>query len=287
MADHTFSVKEAAALLDLTPSEVRSFARAGLGDTGGAATGDVARESRFGFRDLVVLRMAAGLRRARIPSRRIERALAGIRRTTGREVAGLRLEALGDHVVVRDGEVVWRADSGQLDLGLVERGPVGPELGAHPDGPADFGGAGLRVIPREADAASAQECLARAQSLEEEEPEEAAEWYGRSIECDPGQWEAHVGLGFLRQQLGRPAEAVESYEHASTLQADATVSFNLGVALDDLGRVEEAEAAYREALEIDPSLADAHFNLSCLYEKSGDRTRALRHMIACREQTSD
>jgi thioredoxin-like negative regulator of GroEL len=36
--------------------------------------------------------------------------------------------------------------------------------------------------------------------------------------------------------------------------------------------------AYHQALASDPGLADAHFNLSRLYEQAGDRLAALRHL---------
>jgi hypothetical protein len=39
-------------------------------------------------------------------------------------------------------------------------------------------------------------------------------------------------------------------------------------------------AAYRRAVEADDRLADAHFNLSRLYEQLGKRTAALRHLRA-------
>ena len=59
-----------------------------------------------------------------------------------------------------------------------------------------------------------------------------------------------------------------------------TAAFNLGTALEDLGRRADAIAAYRRALEADEDFADAHFNLARLYEEAGKRTAALRHLKA-------
>jgi hypothetical protein len=53
-----------------------------------------------------------------------------------------------------------------------------------------------------------------------------------------------------------------------------------------LKREEEAIVAYRDALALDPSLHDAHFNLSRLHERA-ERPRALRHLLAYRRQTKD
>ena len=50
--------------------------------------------------------------------------------------------------------------------------------------------------------------------------------------------------------------------------------------LEDLGRPEEAAAAYEEALCLDGSLATAHFNLSRLCEARGDDAEALGHLLA-------
>ena len=282
MTEHTFTVREAASLLDLTPTQVRSFARAGLDHPEIAGTD----EARFNFRDLVVLRMAAALRRAEVPSRAISQALARLRTTGDGEVAGLHLEALGAHVVVRDGEEVWRADSGQFQFELTDAEP-----GASAEVSNDLALARIGVAQpsEEVDGTARVEatdfvtCLSRAISLESADPIAAIQWYRRAIVADPTRGESHTGLGFLLQQTGRAAQAIESYERALAIEADATVAFNLGVALDDLGRVDEAVAAYERALELDPSVADAHFNLSCLLEKQGDRAAALRHMIAYRE----
>ncbi len=269
--DRTFSTGEAASLLDLTPEEVRGFARAGLSDP---ERGD-RNEYRFRFRDLVVLRMAARLRRARVSARRIERAFIRLRGRQDASVAGLHLEALGSHVVVRDGEIVWRADSDQLQLVLEPSAPAPASAGSPtPCGPSAGGAADEAAVLAE-----------RASRAEASDPARALELYERALRTDPACWEALVGAGFLRQRAGDVPGAVEAYERALALEDDATVAYNLGVALDDLGRAEEAAAAYRATLDLDPALTDAHFNLALLYEKLGDRRGALRHMIAYRELT--
>ena len=53
-------------------------------------------------------------------------------------------------------------------------------------------------------------------------------------------------------------------------------SLPLEKALDD------AIVAYREALALDPQLADAHFNLARLYEKATDAMASFRHLLAYR-----
>ena len=62
----------------------------------------------------------------------------------------------------------------------------------------------------------------------------------------------------------------------------ALLHFNRGVALDHLDRLDEAVASYERALELDETLADAHFNLARLRQEAGDERAALRHFNAYR-----
>jgi tetratricopeptide (TPR) repeat protein len=50
-----------------------------------------------------------------------------------------------------------------------------------------------------------------------------------------------------------------------------------------MDRDHEAARAYERALAADPSFADAHYNLSRVRERLGDRLSALRHLKAYRE----
>ena len=59
--------------------------------------------------------MAAGLRRADVPRGRITRALADLRRTGG-EVAGLRLEALGDHLLNHSEVIALQAQDSPANI---------------------------------------------------------------------------------------------------------------------------------------------------------------------------
>ena len=73
------------------------------------------------------------------------------------------------------------------------------------------------------------------------------------------------------------------YRSALAIAPDhALAAFNLGVALEDLGRGDDAVDAYRRALAIDAGYADAHFNLSRLLEARGDARGALRHLSSFR-----
>ena len=57
-----------------------------------------------------------------------------------------------------------------------------------------------------------------------------------------------------------------------------TKHFGPVVALQDLDRPHEAIEVYEKALELDPRLADAHFNLAGIYEKLGRMKAVIRYL---------
>jgi tetratricopeptide (TPR) repeat protein len=91
--------------------------------------------------------------------------------------------------------------------------------------------------------------------------------------------EARINLGTAMYQLGRMEEAREQFSVAAAYEpSNALAEFNLGCVLEQLGRTPEAIAHLLSAVEILPSLADAHLNLALAYEKNGQAQNALRHL---------
>jgi tetratricopeptide (TPR) repeat protein len=262
-----YSTKDVAALLGLSADQVRSYVRAGFLAPRQGPRG----EYYFSFQDLVLLRTAKGLLAARVPRRRVRLALQNLREQLPRDRAltGVRISALGHHVVVRDGRDVWNPESGQafFDFELAE---LAREAATLP----------LRT-PEEPNGEPERETdwYARAGEFEEDSPEEAMAAYRRALEIDPGLADAHVNLGRLLHERGETAEAERHYRLALAARPeDTTAAFNLGVALQDLGRLREAADAYEAALALDRTLADAHYNLSGVYEDLGEPEAAFRHL---------
>jgi tetratricopeptide (TPR) repeat protein len=56
--------------------------------------------------------------------------------------------------------------------------------------------------------------------------------------------------------------------------------FDLGNVLDETGRLADAVVAYRTAIEIAPTYADAHYNLALAYERLRHPRKALKHWRA-------
>ncbi len=90
----------------------------------------------------------------------------------------------------------------------------------------------------------------------------------------------HNNLGIVLQELGKLEDAVASYQKALTIKPNiAEAHNNLGLVLFELGRPEEAIANYRKALTIMPDLVESHYNLGNVLWKLGrlDKAQASYH----------
>ena len=92
---------------------------------------------------------------------------------------------------------------------------------------------------------------------------------GRSA-CNPEFAGAHGNLGIALQRLGRPDQAIESFRRALALQPDADAHYRLGGALGEQNRLDEAIASYREVLALRPDDNRARFNMALLLLRGGD-----------------
>ncbi len=89
---------------------------------------------------------------------------------------------------------------------------------------------------------------------------------------------AYNNLGTALDQQGRLDEAVKHFEAALRIRpAYAQAHNNLGVALDKQGRGDLALDHYLEALHLNPNYAEAHNNLATVLEKQGRIEDATRH----------
>ena len=122
--------------------------------------------------------------------------------------------------------------------------------------------------------------------LERSDRAAALRAYDRAIAADPTRIDAHVNRGRLLHELGRLDEAEQTYRDAIMSGArDALLFYNLGVLLDDMNRKPEAMQAYETALREDPCMADCHYNLALLCEELDRPREAIRHMAQYRRLT--
>ncbi len=151
---------------------------------------------------------------------------------------------------------------------------------------------------------------------DQERNEEALEWFERASEANPGNASAHYSAGMALLALDRYDEArarletaariapafgadgasalgnhfaerldfenaLPLFEFARDLAPDrARHHYNVGLAQRILGDADASEAAYREAIRVDPRYAEAHNNLGMLLEVQGRLDEAAREFEA-------
>lgn len=268
-----YRARDVTRLLGLPEAEVRRYAREGLVPARRGSRG----EWRFGFQDLVLLKVAADLTQASVPAARLRRALRRLREQlpADRSLAGVHVSADRDEVVVRDGGTAWHPESGQLlidfDVREVARrvAPLVRDAGRRDgDGPAR----------------GAEEFYEWGCDLEPGAPEQALTAYRRALELDPAHEGAHLNLGRLLHERGELAAAERHYRQVlASPGRGALAAFNLGTVLEDRGQADPALQAYLDALAAEPTLADAHYNAARLLEARGRKAEALRHLGAYRQ----
>jgi tetratricopeptide (TPR) repeat protein len=262
----SYSRREVRRLLDITERQLRGWEKQDL----------IARREPYGFADLLALRTLAKLRKNKVPTAKIRRALAALReklQDVENPLVELRLFSDGKNIRVQVGRQTMEPVSGQLLL--------------------DFGEAELRKLvsfpgstDREASAGQRERSRAMADRLFEEAleleqagaPLEAIEGYRKVLEVDPSYAGALVNLGTIFF-TARDLEKAEQY-YMKAIEADQTYAlahFNLGNLCDELGKRAEALLRYQTALRLQPDYADAHYNLALLYQAIGQVLRAMRH----------
>jgi tetratricopeptide (TPR) repeat protein len=264
-----YSTREVAELIGLTPAKVRAFARAGF-----VAAQREARQYRYSFQDIVLLRAARALESAHIHPRKVRRALRALREAlpADRALSGLRISAAGDEVVVQEAQHAWQPESGQvtIDFTVDEVAAAAAPL--------------VHAAAQRIEDDDAGEWFALALDLETVGAlDEALNAYGRALRLHPSHLQAHINLGRLHHAQNRLSDAESHYRSALTVQPDhATALFNLGVALEDGRRFDEAIDVYERAAAAPGAVPDAHFNLARLYEQNGNKPGAIRHFARYR-----
>lgn len=85
-------------------------------------------------------------------------------------------------------------------------------------------------------------------------------------------------LGNLLVLAGRIEEAEAAYRDALTLDPEyVSAHFNLGLLMQQTGRWREAHEHYERLLEIDPYHAWGHYQLGVVLDRRGQRSAALEH----------
>jgi hypothetical protein len=225
----------------------------------------------FGFQDLLLLRTTKSLLESGVPMRRIRRIWASLR---GQLAANLPLTSItihtdGEEVVASDGDTRWQPDTGQFLINF-----EASEIAERAANTARFGR--LRIVGG-GDAAVAPDAVAGAEALRSEHvrivgSEGTAENKGVDAGLTAEQW---YEMG-CELEGSSPDQATAAYERAIELDPSvAEAHVNLGRQLHIAGEPGRAEPHYREAVRLDPDDPTPHFNLGVLLEESGRREEAV------------
>ena len=102
--------------------------------------------------------------------------------------------------------------------------------------------------------------------------------WARALACAPANILACRNLGAALVEHGKLDEAVTLYKRALEIKLDSAETHDsLGDALDKKGELNEAMEQYRIALAINPAYADAHYNLGNALVKCGNLEEAVAH----------
>ena len=258
-----YSTREVSELIELPETVIRDIAR-------GVLDPDRSRKQhfRFSFQDIVLLRTAKELLDSGVRRSKINRSLFELQQKlpSNRPLTALRISGDGGAVVIRDEEQVYNPESGQIHFNFAV---------------SELAGTVAPLARKAAENAQASDQLSSDDwfdlgvDLEAVSPEDAPSAYLRALELDPSHSDAHVNIGRLMQEAGEYEAAEEHYKLALESEPDnALAAFNLGTLLEDVGRIHDAIGAYKNAV----AFADAHYNLSRLYELVGQHTEALKHL---------
>ena len=258
-----YSTREVAELIELPETVIRDIARGVLDPNRGPS-----QHFRFSFQDIVILRTAKELLASGVRRSKINRSLFELQRKlpTNRPLTALRISGDGGAVVIRDDDQMYNPESGQIHFNFAV---------------AELAGSVAPLARKAVENAVSSDQLCSDDwfdlgvDLEAVSPEDAPAAYARALELDPKHSDAHVNLGRLEQEAGEYDDAEAHYYKALEADPDNMLAaFNLGTLLEDVGRIHDAIGAYKKA----GSFADAHYNLSRLYELVGQHTEALKHL---------
>jgi tetratricopeptide (TPR) repeat protein len=263
----TYSTRAAARILAVSPDRIRYWVRQRLIKPNGKR----GRRYRFGFHDLLVMRMAKEL----LPDRRhlqsLQRCVDRVRTFAGtsRPLTSLKLESRDGVILVRQGEITFEAESGQLRLPFEP-----PRTTAKVE--EGFGQARLR------------ERFEEARRVAENDPFRALTLYSDLLGREPRNFELHLRMAALLEREGDLAGALRHLLGAAVLvPTNAEVHQRLGVLYRKRDEHHNALQSFQRAIECDPASLEAHRNLAELYEKLGHKREAMRHLSTLHRLSRD
>ncbi|MFO0994538.1 MAG: sulfotransferase [Hyphomicrobiales bacterium] len=114
--------------------------------------------------------------------------------------------------------------------------------------------------------------------------QEAARLYNEVLNADPGNALAYHNLGLILLANSGAGAAIPLFWYAAELKPDLPDAHNsLANALVRIGRLSDAEAEYRKAIELEPQSALFQFNLGNLFHSLGRNEEAEQYLVRAAE----
>lgn len=113
--------------------------------------------------------------------------------------------------------------------------------------------------------------------------EQAEAAFKKAIELNPQSAAAYDGLAALYNTQGKldlaAAASVKAGElHTATGGGDATSAYNAGAILVNSGKMAEAKAQFQRAIQLDPKMAEAHYQLAMTFINEGNVGEAIKSL---------
>ncbi len=270
-ASGIYSRQEVCRLLQIELRRLRSWERQQL----------IPEATEYRFRDFLVLKTIAKLRREAVPVRRIRQALEALRqRLQGAldTMDDVRVYREGRRVRVQIGKQKMEPVSGQLVFDFAEN-----EIAKLLQLPGSQKSTEKRLAETLRNRLEADRWFERGLELEQTGAsiDDVIQAYVKATELDPHAAGALVNLGTVYFNGHAWAEAEVYYHKALQIDPNYPLAhFNLGNLYDEQGDAQGALEHYQAALKIQPRYADVHYNLALLHQSSGQVMNAVRHWRA-------
>jgi tetratricopeptide (TPR) repeat protein len=114
--------------------------------------------------------------------------------------------------------------------------------------------------------------------------DDAEKEFQAELANDPNQAQALAYLGDIEWKNNHPEKALELLNRAVQNRKDIRLAYvDLGAVYTQQKQYDEAVAALRHAVELDPAQADAHYRLARLYQTLGNTAAAQKELEQVRE----
>jgi tetratricopeptide (TPR) repeat protein len=136
--------------------------------------------------------------------------------------------------------------------------------------------------------AAALGCFEQALMLDERDDEKAAELYLLAIEQQDCVADAYCNLGIIESKQGRTAKAFDCF--TSSLKHNPRhleAHYNLGNMYFEVNDFRLAQIHYEMAVEVDPSFANAYFNLALVQAINNELKSAIASLTRYQELASE